>query len=176
MFAYEGKCYDNCPSDLFADNLEMTCKEEKDNPVYIKAYTISICVNSCGKNFFDCSCNSSCVRNGTCCSDFRFCQLIQENHITNTKITNCLFADEDDSICLQCKENFYYFNNQCFRKCPELDTKHRNSYSLNSSFMQQYKSEINKLHNKNLNVLIPYHENKICKEINLGLNIYILFN
>lgn len=172
MFVYEGNCLYNCPENLFADNLEMSCKEEKDNPVYIKAYTISRCVNSCGKNFFDCSCNFSCVRNGTCCSDFRFCQVIQENHITNSKISNCKFADEDDSICLQCKENFYYFNNQCLLKCPEREKNLLSSFNKNLSVQQRNNYKFRGLNNKNVNVIMPYEENKICKEINLGIVIF----
>jgi len=157
----------------------LTCKEERDNPVYIKAYTISRCVNSCGKFFFDCSCNSSCVKNGTCCSDYRFCQVIQENHITNTKIPNCKIADEDDTICLQCKENFYYYNNKCLLKCPEIEKDSTekgklNNYSNDSKTnIPNYSNSINLfiINRKNdiLNAIIPYEENKICKEMNLGI-------
>lgn len=144
MFGYKEKCYVNCPEELIADNIDMICKKENDNPVYIKAYSVSRCVNSCGNIFKDCSCKESCLRNGTCCSDFRFCQVIKENHTSNTKIPNCKFADENDSICLQCKDNFYYFNNQCLQSCSLVNNKPDN------------------------NIIISYKENKLCKEINLG--------
>ena len=133
----------------------MSCKEEKDNPVYIKAYTVSRCVNSCGKKFFDCSCRSDCIRKGSCCSDYRFCQVVEENHITNSKISNCKLADEEDKLCLQCVEDFYYFNNQCLKKCPENLNKFDN--------------------NKNSKIIVTYEENKICKEINKGIEILFLY-
>lgn len=195
---------------MYADNLDFTCKLESKNPVYIKAYTISRCVNQCGKNFADCSCSKSCLHNGSCCSDYRFCQVIEENHIANSKIPNCQYADEEDSICLQCKENFYYFNNNCYLKCPVLASSSPSANSNNNLliFDSNYNTKKQKnlkdaeiesivkgkdhrsfndngVNNLNMTMMIdnkiiikskatslivaPYEENKICKEISLGI-------
>ncbi len=192
MFLYNGKCYSSCPKNLVADNLDLTCKEEKDNPIYIKAYTISRCLNSCGKIFFDCSCNNSCIKNGTCCSDFRFCQVVEENHINNSNIPNCKLADEEDTICLQCKENFYYYDNKCLLKCPTNGYKDNNnkifdirkinkdilntSYDSNenlNSITKKIKANFANMTKTNKYEIIPYEENKICKKINLGIYDFI---
>ena len=53
-FAYENGCYMSCPFETFADNYSSSCKKVSEQPVYIKAYTISRCMNSCGKQFSDC--------------------------------------------------------------------------------------------------------------------------
>lgn len=119
LYQYGNACYDSCPFETLADNVSLQCKWEKDKPVYIKAYTISRCVNSCGKTFHDCSCNPKCKKSGDCCTDFQFCEIVNESYSVENKIDNCKFSTEDKSVCLQCKENFYYHNNSCIRTCPE---------------------------------------------------------
>jgi hypothetical protein len=171
-FSYLEKCYITCPGELFADNIDKTCKNENEKPVFSKSYTISRCVNSCGKDFFDCSCNINCVKNGTCCSDFKFCLVIDKINKIDTKIPNCKYSDEQDLICLQCKENFYYFNNECLKKCPNKNKNKENNNNendidndnntYNDNFFPKISSQ------KNSNVIIAYEENKICKEINIS--------
>lgn len=53
-YAYLHSCYDSCPFDSVADNLDFTCKLTRQNPVYTKAYTFSSCLNACGNAFKDC--------------------------------------------------------------------------------------------------------------------------
>ena len=53
-YKYLHSCYEYCPLDLVADNLELSCKLESSNPVYTKAYTVSSCLNACGMAFKDC--------------------------------------------------------------------------------------------------------------------------
>jgi hypothetical protein len=113
----DGDCVENCGEDLYADNYSMTCKKMSENPVYIKAYTFSRCINSCGKQFKDCSCREECRKLGNCCSDFRFCEIIFDNHI-NSDEKGCIFSTTDKKVCLQCKDNFYYYNGRCINSCP----------------------------------------------------------
>lgn len=97
----------------------MTCKKIDSNPLYIKAYTFSRCINKCGENFNDCSCDHSCKSKGNCCSDFKFCEILEKNKIENKYIPNCKFSTIDSKLCLQCKEGFYLYDNNCFDKCPK---------------------------------------------------------
>jgi hypothetical protein len=127
-----GKCVKICPGELYADNYSLTCKKLEENPVYIKAYTFSRCINTCGYEFKDCSCKESCRKTGNCCSDFRFCEIIGENHIdlelesdnistehkTHSNLVNCKFSTTDKKVCLQCMEGFYFYNNECLHNCP----------------------------------------------------------
>lgn len=53
-FLYKSSCYESCPNETYADNYSFTCKEINYSPVYLKAYTISRCLNSCGREFIDC--------------------------------------------------------------------------------------------------------------------------
>jgi hypothetical protein len=113
-------CVEVCPDNLYADNYSMTCKNIIENPVYIKAYTFSRCINSCGREFSDCSCKENCKLSGNCCSDFRFCEIIEDNHVkVKEKESKCKLTTSDKKICLQCKEKFYYYSNECHDKCPE---------------------------------------------------------
>jgi hypothetical protein len=119
LYQYGNSCYDSCPFETLADNVSLQCKWHKEKPVYVKAYTISRCVNSCGKTFHDCSCHPRCKKSGNCCTDFQFCEIVNESYSIENKIENCKFSTEDKSVCLQCKDNFYYHNNSCVRSCPE---------------------------------------------------------
>ena len=113
-------CVDKCPEELYADNYSMGCKTIIESPIYIKAFTFSRCINSCGLEFSDCSCKSDCKNSGTCCSDFQYCEIIYENNIkVKEENSNCKFSSRDKKICFQCKENFYFYNNECLEKCPE---------------------------------------------------------
>ena len=53
-FRYLNGCYLSCPFETFADNYSSSCKLISEQPVFIKAYTVSRCMNSCGKQFSDC--------------------------------------------------------------------------------------------------------------------------
>ena len=128
-YRYLNGCYLSCPFDTFADNYSSMCKHLKEQPVFIKAYTVSRCMNSCGKQFPDCrsnlynfSCNPRCKKFGNCCSDYKFCDLVSNNHASDCIIPNCKYCSKtsNNQICLQCEDNYYYFNNQCHSKCPPL--------------------------------------------------------
>ena len=62
LYSYIHSCYDSCPFDSQADNVDMKCKlgsrKNKfinlENPISSKAYTVSRCINSCGKIYSDC--------------------------------------------------------------------------------------------------------------------------
>ena len=54
LFSYKNGCFNGCPENTIADNLASSCKFAEDEPIFIKAYTKSRCMNSCGKFFDDC--------------------------------------------------------------------------------------------------------------------------
>jgi hypothetical protein len=116
-----GDCTDKCEDDLYADNYSMSCKKMTNNPVYIKAFTAASCVNMCGKEYGECSCNIECRRRGNCCSDFKFCEIILDNvddaKMKNETLNNCKYQSKDSQMCIQCEDNFYYHNGQCVEKC-----------------------------------------------------------
>ena len=37
---------------------------------------------------------------------------------TKCKTEYCKFCTSDGQTCLQCKDNFYYYENKCLFKCP----------------------------------------------------------
>jgi hypothetical protein len=119
FYNLNGICYEICPIDFIADNYSMTCSTSSTlDSSFIKAYTISRCINQCGVEFSDCSCDLSCKRRGNCCSDFKLCEMIQDNYNTNPKtIKNCKFDTSDHKICLQCEEGHFYYNNMCVMEC-----------------------------------------------------------
>jgi hypothetical protein len=106
----------------------MTCKKENSNPIYTKSYSFSRCFNQCGKKFNDCSCDKKCKKSGDCCSDYKFCEIIEKNKLIIdekennylNKIKNCKFSTVDNKTCLQCNDNFYLFENTCVEKCPKF--------------------------------------------------------
>lgn len=53
-YSYTHSCYEDCPLESVADNVDLTCKMKDQNPSYTKAYTFSSCLNSCGNKFKDC--------------------------------------------------------------------------------------------------------------------------
>jgi hypothetical protein len=111
-------CHEVCPDNLVADNMSMTCKDPSEDPVYIKAYTTSRCLNSCGREFEDCSCKADCKLKGTCCSDFKFCEIIAKNNKVAKSSSKCELKSMDGKMCLQCKPDYYYYNRDCFDTCP----------------------------------------------------------
>lgn len=115
-------CHEACPDHLVADNYSMTCKENSDSAVYIKAYTSSRCLNSCGREFSDCSCKEDCKSKGNCCSDFKFCEIISKNNKLAEKTSKCLLKSVDGSMCLQCKPEYYYYDKKCYDSCPNGTT------------------------------------------------------
>ncbi len=71
------------------------------------------CKNKCGSNYehWDCSCQASCVRSGTCCENFSIdCPLefIKEKCVL---CVNCV----EDGVCTKCKNNATLMDNKC--KC-----------------------------------------------------------
>ena len=112
-------CHDACPDHLIADNFSMTCKDPSEDAVYIKAYTSSRCLNSCGREFADCSCKEDCKAKGNCCSDFKFCEIIAKNNKLASFNSKCELKTTDGKICLQCKPKFYYYNKECLEECPK---------------------------------------------------------
>ena len=112
-------CVETCPDDLLADNFSLSWKEIRENPIYIKAYTFSRCINSCGLVFEDCSCKSDCRKNGTCCSDYKFCEIITENKKESEVNSKCQLTTPNGATCIQCKPKFYFYNNECYDTCPK---------------------------------------------------------
>ena len=53
-FKYLNGCHLSCPFETIADNYSFSCKLNSNQQMYIKAYTVSRCMNSCGKQFSDC--------------------------------------------------------------------------------------------------------------------------
>jgi hypothetical protein len=121
FYLFKGNCYDICPGNFLADNKSMKCKKFNSNPNYIKPYSFSRCLNKCGQIFNDCSCNKNCRKSGDCCSDFKFCEIIEKEKIKSNKnfIENCEFSTNNGKICLQCVYDFYLFENNCVEKCPK---------------------------------------------------------
>lgn len=90
-------------------------------------------MNKCGVTFDDCSCDIDCKRNGTCCSDYKHCDFIEEKNKEMKinrqvcKVENCsnCMIRKNKEICLMCNEGFFYYRNNCLSKCPnntiELD-------------------------------------------------------
>jgi hypothetical protein len=117
-YLFEHDCYFTCPGETVADNYSLTCKNESDNPVFIKAYTLGRCLNKCGSVFHDCSCNIDCKKAGNCCSDFKYCEFIGKEASKQCTISGCEACTQDNKTCLKCKDRFYYYKNQCVEACP----------------------------------------------------------
>jgi len=114
----------------------MSCKSLDSHPMYIKAYTFSRCINKCGMKFTDCSCEDTCKTKGNCCSDYKFCEILEKNKIEAKNITNCEFSTIDSKICLQCMEGFYLYENFCLDKCP-----HKTKALDNNKICLKYESK-----------------------------------
>jgi hypothetical protein len=59
------------------------------------------------------------MKTGDCCSDFKICEMIAEKYSPISNIMNCKFSSEDKSLCLQCNDEFYLYNNECLLECPK---------------------------------------------------------
>ena len=66
------------------------------------------------------------MKNGTCCSDYKICDLIAVEGNKCEKLNNCEYCTKDGNTCLQCSNKFYYYNNECLKSCP-LSMKQINS-------------------------------------------------
>ena len=54
LYSFKNSCFESCPFKTYADNFTFSCLEKEKNPLFTKAYTLSRCMNSCGKIFHDC--------------------------------------------------------------------------------------------------------------------------
>lgn len=54
LYSFENQCLETCPLSSVADNISFKCLNKSQNPLYAKAFTVSRCMNSCGKVFADC--------------------------------------------------------------------------------------------------------------------------
>ena len=108
------------------------------------------------------------MKTGECCSDYGVCEMIAESYTTISKIPNCKFASQDKSLCLQCKDNFYLYNNKCELNCPK-NTK----VIVNNKICVDFE-------NKTSNHIIIYYiiecSDKNCDECDSANNCYRCFN
>lgn len=139
-FLKEISCEEVCPKGYISDVMRMRCvkqifptKNQNYNSLVIsnKSYSIGSCANMCGKGVVDCSCSPSCKSSGSCCSDYvtHNCDRIFEMSMISKKdcenVKNCdmcdykVFIGKANLKCNQCLENYYLFNGQCYKKCPE---------------------------------------------------------
>ena len=124
FFLYNTSCVEICFKGTVADNLRDKCTypNSKKEIQFTKAYTIKRCKNFCGKVYDECSCESTCKLNGTCCSDYIEAQCDYINNNTNlckNKTNEYCSSCDKENKCIQCKANFVLFNNSCVNKCPE---------------------------------------------------------
>ena len=54
LYSFKNSCFESCPFENYADNYTFLCLEKDKKPLFTKAYTLSRCMNSCGKIFHDC--------------------------------------------------------------------------------------------------------------------------
>jgi hypothetical protein len=118
-YLYKSECYNSCPDSTVADNYSLSCKNESESPVFIKAYTLGRCMNKCGGVFKDCSCHSDCKKTGTCCSDYKYCEYIEKSALKKCKIKGCEACTSDNKTCLKCREGLSYYKNKCVVGCPK---------------------------------------------------------
>lgn len=120
-YSIGGDCVNSCPKDSLADNYTMTCKSSHDNPVFIKAHTFGRCLNMCGHTFTDCSCKENCKKKGTCCSDYKYCEIVKDslNQKLDCQIQSCKACSNDGQTCLMCEDGFYLHKNKCISQCPQ---------------------------------------------------------
>ena len=76
-----------------------------------------------GIQFNKTSCKPDCRFNGNCCSDYNICEIIQSDlkNNENCLIDNCKYCTE--KTCMQCNENYYFYNNKCYLNCSSLQLK-----------------------------------------------------
>lgn len=142
-FLHESECLNKCPVNMYANNFTKVCTLKPVEASYLKVFTVSRCVNKCGVEFSDCSCSLSCTRKGDCCSDFKVCEIIQQNYNDQdqdmkNRIQNCKFDSNEHKICLQCKDGFFLYHGKCFTNCPDGTTSNSiNNICLSSENQTQ---------------------------------------
>ncbi len=72
-----------------------------------------------GKIYITGSCHPSCEKTGECCSDYQICEIIEKSHSIDCLEPNCKLCTRDRKVCLQCKDNFFYYNSKCVLNCPQ---------------------------------------------------------
>lgn len=105
----------------------------------MKAFTFGSCKNICGKESIDCSCESICVYQGNCCSDYHECEdliLTNQNKVYECQTGNpsCELCEnfihkEDPMIpgkilpfkCGKCREGFMLRYGECVPVCHPND-------------------------------------------------------
>lgn len=126
-------CQESCPTGYKTDVIQGKCipKAMKLNKgMFTKAYTKGSCINRCGHQLSDCSCNAKCELNGNCCSDYfvHNCPiLIDQTKILgascSSKMSNCDLCDKRNEKlkCVQCFYGMYLYKDECHDECP-VDT------------------------------------------------------
>jgi hypothetical protein len=94
--------------------------------VYLKAFTVGSCKNICGKRTLDCSCESSCMAQGNCCSDYQECEnlLISNNNKSlecSSSVPNCSLCNFNSGKCGQCREGYFLRQGECVESCFPSD-------------------------------------------------------
>lgn len=85
FFSFKNICLETCPEGYIADKSIFECvnAEKSIEQINYSVYpSTASCFNNCGKfpKLSNCSCESTCKRSGTCCSDFAdTCNIISEN-------------------------------------------------------------------------------------------------
>lgn len=97
----------------------------------MKAFTTGSCKNLCGATSIDCSCNSSCVSQGNCCSDYYECENLLVNNknrqiecqqrIDNCELCNFSNDPNAQPTCGLCKANYFLRNGKCTESCFPSD-------------------------------------------------------
>lgn len=132
--------------------------------VYSYFYTMNTCENYCGGEFQECSCDKDCVQKGNCCRDYKdHCEEFfyyfkyneklkkrQNKEVTSISsskqpsLSKCQFEIElknKEVQCVKCKEGFYYYNNECYKKCPNDSHLNKiNSLCIDSNIKQNCSS------------------------------------
>jgi hypothetical protein len=132
FYLHNGKCVDRCPKQYLADTITYTCVHYKTGGVnYLMKYSIGSCLNICGYKSTDCSCSKNCKQTGTCCTDYILhnCGRVFEKGLKVKqeciKTEGCELCDDvslnEDNLylCNQCLPAYKYYNNKCFKECPE---------------------------------------------------------
>ena len=129
----EYTCVDYCPLNYQYDILRRVCvlSSNSVNVVSTMAYSIGSCKNLCGRASVDCSCSSGCKARGDCCTDFDVvnCDALVENSLKVkpnecSKHEGCELCDNKSTIgdkpsCNQCKAEFFLYEGNCHKNCPE---------------------------------------------------------
>jgi hypothetical protein len=99
---------------------------------------VGSCNNTCGKAMKDCTCESSCINNGTCCSDYHICEdLSNKNsnrHAECKRISpNCELCESFNLMpngkakCGRCHDDYFNKEGECVSMCASSDILHQNN-------------------------------------------------